>query len=62
MMPLVIDANDLYVELGFLQGFIPQNNIVPLEIQNFLEEHDYFPNATIAYRVLFDYSCDCCIG
>jgi hypothetical protein len=62
MMPLVIDANDLYVELGFLQGFIPQNNIGPLEIQNFLEEHDYFPNATIAYRVLFDYSCDCCIG
>jgi hypothetical protein len=28
-----IDANDLYVELGFLQGFIPQNNIGPLEMQ-----------------------------
>jgi hypothetical protein len=40
------------VELSFLQDFIPQKNIGPLEIQNFLKEHDYFPNATIAYRVL----------
>jgi hypothetical protein len=24
----------------------------PLDILNFLKQHDYFPNATIAYRVL----------
>jgi hypothetical protein len=47
-----IDANDLYMELGFLQDFIPEENMGPVEILNFLKRHDYFPNATIAYRVL----------
>jgi hypothetical protein len=47
-----IDANDLFVELSFLQDFIPQENMGPLDILNFLKQHDYFPNATIAYRVL----------
>ena len=47
-----IDANDLYMELGFLQDFIPQENMDPVGILDFLKQHDYFPNATIAYRVL----------
>jgi hypothetical protein len=47
-----IDANDLFVELSFLQDFIPQENMDPLDILNFLKQHDYFSNATIAYRVL----------
>jgi hypothetical protein len=47
-----IDANDLYMELGFLQDFIPQENMDPVEILDFLKQHDYFPNTTSAYRVL----------
>jgi hypothetical protein len=47
-----IDANDLYVELKFLQGFIPRENMGPIEVLNFLKRHDCFPNASIAYRVL----------
>jgi hypothetical protein len=47
-----IDANDLYVELKFLQDFIPKENMGPVEILKFLKHHDCFPNATIAYRVL----------
>jgi hypothetical protein len=47
-----IDANDLYMELGFLQDFIPQENMDPVGILDFLKQHDYFPNAAIAYRVL----------
>jgi hypothetical protein len=47
-----IDANDLYVELKFLQGFIPRENMGPVEVLNFLKRHDCFPNASIAYRVL----------
>ena len=47
-----IDANDLYVELKFLQDFIPKENMGPVEILKFLKRHDCFPNATIAYRVL----------
>jgi hypothetical protein len=47
-----IDANDLYMELGFLQYFIPEENMGLVEILNFLKRHDYFPNATITYRVL----------
>jgi len=47
-----VDANDLYVELKFLQGFIPKENMGPVEILKFLKRHDCFPNASIAYRVL----------
>lgn len=47
-----IDADDLYVELIFLQDFIPQENKGPIEILNFLKRHACFPNATIAYRIL----------
>ena len=48
-----IDANDLFVELKFLQNLMPKENIGPIEILNFLKCHDCFPNASIAYRVLF---------
>jgi len=47
-----VDANDLYVELKFLQDFIPKENIGPVEIPKFLKRHGCFPNASIAYRVL----------
>ena len=47
-----IDANELYVELMFLQNFTPKENIGPVEILKFLKRHDCFPNASIAYRVL----------
>ncbi|KAG2651953.1 uncharacterized protein LOC120656263 [Panicum virgatum] len=38
-----IDANDLYVELKFLQDFIPKENMDPVEILKFLKHHDCFP-------------------
>ena len=47
-----VDANELYVELKFLQDFIPKENMGPVEILKFLKRHDCFPNANIAYRVL----------
>jgi len=47
-----VDANELYVELKFLQDFIPKENMGPIEILKFLKRHDCFPNASIAYRVL----------
>lgn len=47
-----IDANELFVELEFLQNFMPKENIGPVEILIFLKRHDCFPNASIAYRVL----------
>jgi hypothetical protein len=40
------------MELGFLQDFISKENMGPVEILIFLKRHDYFPNATIAYRVM----------
>ena len=47
-----IDANELYVELIFLQDFIPKENMGCVEILKFFKRHDCFPNATIASRVL----------
>ena len=47
-----VDANELYVELKFLQDLIPKENMGPVEILKFLKRHDCFPNASIAYRVL----------
>ena len=41
------------MELRFLQDFIPKDNMGPVEILKFLKRHDCFPNASIAYRVLF---------
>ncbi|XP_066318594.1 uncharacterized protein [Miscanthus floridulus] len=47
-----IDAKELYMELKFLQDFIPEERMGPVEILRFLKKHGCFPNATIAYRVL----------
>ena len=53
-----IEANELYVQLRFLQDFIPKEDMGPVDILKFLKRHDYFPNATIAYRVLLTtYDC-----
>ena len=53
-----IDANELYVQLRLLQDFIPKEDMGPVDILKFLKRHDYFPNATIAYRVLLTtYDC-----
>jgi hypothetical protein len=47
-----IDGLELYMELTFLQDFIPRENMGPVQILNFLKRHDCFPNAAIAYRTL----------
>ncbi|PWA54786.1 zinc finger MYM-type protein 1 [Artemisia annua] len=47
-----IDAKDLFVELRLLNNYLPDENLGPLDILNFLKEHGIFPNAVIAYRVL----------
>ena len=35
-----------------LNNYLPNQNLGPSDILNFLKEHDFFPNAMIAYRVL----------
>jgi hypothetical protein len=47
-----IDTNDLYVELKFLQEFIPKETMGPVEVLDYLKCHDCFLNASIAYRIL----------
>jgi hypothetical protein len=47
-----IDANELYMELKFIQDFMPKENMGPNEILKFLKRHDSFPNTNIAYRIL----------
>ncbi|GJQ92838.1 zinc finger MYM-type protein 1-like protein [Tanacetum coccineum] len=47
-----VDAKELYVELRSLNNYLPDKNLGPSEILNFLKENDFFPNAMIAYRVL----------
>jgi hypothetical protein len=47
-----IDANELYMELKFIQDFMPKENMRPIEILKFLKRHDSFPNTSIAYRIL----------
>jgi hypothetical protein len=47
-----IDANELYMELKFIQDFMPKENTRPIEILKFLKRHDSFPNTSIAYRIL----------
>jgi hypothetical protein len=47
-----IDANELYMELKFIQDFMPKENMGPIEIMKFLKRHDSFPNTSIAYRIL----------
>jgi hypothetical protein len=47
-----IDANELSMELKFIQDFMPKQNMGPTEILKFLKGHDSFPNTSIAYRIL----------
>jgi hypothetical protein len=47
-----IDANELYMELKFIQDFMPKENMGPIEILKFLKRHESFPNTAIAYRIL----------
>nr|GEU90746.1 zinc finger MYM-type protein 1 [Tanacetum cinerariifolium] len=47
-----VDAKDLFVELRLLNNYLPKKNMRPSDILNFLKEHDVFPNAMIAYRIL----------
>lgn len=37
-----IDSNELYMELKLLRDFIPEENMVSIEILKFLKRHDYF--------------------
>ncbi|GJW95987.1 zinc finger MYM-type protein 1-like protein [Tanacetum coccineum] len=48
-----IDAKELYVELRSLDNYLPTVNMKPLDVLNFLKQDDCYPNAIIAYRVLF---------
>jgi hypothetical protein len=41
-----IDANELYMELKFIQDFMPKENMGPIEILKFLKRHDSFPNTS----------------
>nr|GEY36363.1 zinc finger MYM-type protein 1 [Tanacetum cinerariifolium] len=46
-----INANELYVELRSLNNYLPNENMKPLDVLNFLKQDDCYPNAIIAYRV-----------
>jgi hypothetical protein len=48
-----IDGKDLYLELKFLQDFIPTEEMVHVAILKFLKQMGCFPNALIAYKILF---------
>ncbi|GJS48278.1 zinc finger MYM-type protein 1 [Tanacetum coccineum] len=47
-----ISANELYVELRSFNNYLPNKNMRPLDVLNFLKQDDCYPNAIIAYRVL----------
>jgi hypothetical protein len=47
-----IDANKLYVKLVFLQDFIPEGNMGPVEILQFLKRHDCFSIMQLSHEVL----------
>ncbi|KAJ9539216.1 hypothetical protein OSB04_031949 [Centaurea solstitialis] len=49
---LDVDGNDLYVELRLLQDYLPNENMGPVDILNYLKHVECFPNAIIAYTVL----------
>ncbi|GKB16589.1 zinc finger MYM-type protein 1-like protein [Tanacetum coccineum] len=51
-----INANELYVELRSLNNFLPTENMKPIDVLNFLNQDDCYPNAIIAYRVLLTIS------
>ncbi|KAI3744343.1 hypothetical protein L1987_57422 [Smallanthus sonchifolius] len=47
-----IDANELYLELKLFETFITSQIISPIDALNNLNRFGFFPNASIAYRVL----------
>jgi hypothetical protein len=47
-----IDGKDLYLELKFLQDFIPMEEMGHVAILEFLKQMGCFSNALIAYRIL----------
>jgi hypothetical protein len=47
-----IDGKDLYLELKFLQNFIPAEEMGTVAILKFLKQMECFSNALIAYRFL----------
>lgn len=47
-----IDGKELHAELKFLQDFIPNRDMGPLDILKFVKRMGCFPNALIAYRIL----------
>ncbi|XP_023732309.1 uncharacterized protein LOC111880141 [Lactuca sativa] len=49
---LDIDANELYTELKLFETLETNEFSNPIDVLKFLKELDYFPNASIAYRIL----------
>jgi hypothetical protein len=47
------DLNDLISELGVLQFTLPDNPMTAMEIFEFVTKADCYPNASIAYRIMF---------
>ena len=48
-----IDLNDLIFELSVLQFTLPDTPMTAMEIFEFVTKADCYPNASIAYRILF---------
>jgi hypothetical protein len=48
----IVGFKELYMELKFIQDFMPKENMRPIEILKLLKRHDSFPNTSIAYRIL----------
>ncbi|KAL7594457.1 hypothetical protein Lser_V15G30358 [Lactuca serriola] len=47
-----IDAEELYMELKLFETLETNEFRNPIDVSKFLKEVDYFPNASIAYRIL----------
>ncbi|XP_023737798.1 uncharacterized protein LOC111885791 [Lactuca sativa] len=47
-----IDADELYTELKLFETLETNEFSNPIDVLKFLKEFDYFPNASIAYRIL----------
>ncbi|XP_076890686.1 uncharacterized protein LOC143541871 [Bidens hawaiensis] len=47
------DAKELYMELKMMETYLPDEIITPIDALKFLKKVDHYPNASVAYRVLF---------
>ncbi|KAK9750780.1 hypothetical protein RND81_02G221600 [Saponaria officinalis] len=47
-----IDGNELYMELKFLRGFLPEETMGPVDLLKFLKRFNCFHNTLIAYRIM----------